>query len=375
MSLPVCSWNLLAPSLHEAHEGGMRWELRRPALRAWVQELAATHNILCFQEAERSSVLQELHDVLGPLGFDAVALNRSETLVNVTFFKTSVVTLTRVEKRSRVLLSKLSFQDGRDMMVVNVHLEAGDHESQRVAQLRSALQRASAQRAVVTVVCGDFNSTLEPDSRLRQMLQEYGLSQGKLQGGVTYSVEGFSAVLDHIWADADLIEGSVLRSEASAQGTTLWLPDQHNPSDHLPVRAILAMPAAEKKLLEALNQPIAPDGAVQPDMDIMEEWRAILRSARQPGNKRNAKEQRKLEKMLLDVVQPEEAAFMQGYRSWASNVAAVVAASIAAKASANSRMFGAEACLDKHCTSCATSKGPVTCWDPGGALLVGWLGG
>eukprot|EP00971_Amphidinium_carterae_P302291 6006649-Amphidinium_carterae.1 len=59
---------------------------------------------------------------------------------------------------------------------------------------------------------------------------------------------------------------------------------------------------------------------------------------------------------------------MQGCRCWASNVAEVVVASIAAKATANTRMLGAETCIDD--TTCK-----VTCWDPGGRLRENLLGG
>mmetsp|Transcript_67503 Transcript_67503/g.126092 ORF Transcript_67503/g.126092 Transcript_67503/m.126092 type:complete len:374 (+) Transcript_67503:40-1161(+) len=372
MEFKLCSWNLLAPGLHEAHEASMCWEHWRPALRSWLHRLSMDHDILCFQEAEKRVMLVELDDVLGPLGFDAVALDRSETLVNATFFRRSIFTLTRVDRRSRVLLSKLALQDGRDVMVVNVHLEAGDHESQRISQLSSALKRATAQRAVVTVLCGDFNSTLEPTSHLRRMLNEFSFVQCKLAGGVTYSVEGYTAVLDHIWADADLSHGAVLRSEASAPGAALCLPDLNNPSDHLPITGMLTMPLAEQRLLQALSQPVAPAGARQPNMDILDEWHAILRSARPNSKKRSAKEQRKLEKVLLDVVQPEEAVFMQGSRTWASNVAAVVVASVAAKASVNTRAQGTDTCMAMRCTA---SKDAVASFDLGSRLRENLLGG
>eukprot|EP00403_Amphidinium_massartii_P042351 CAMPEP_0178435906 /NCGR_PEP_ID=MMETSP0689_2-20121128/34168_1 /TAXON_ID=160604 /ORGANISM="Amphidinium massartii, Strain CS-259" /LENGTH=359 /DNA_ID=CAMNT_0020057991 /DNA_START=68 /DNA_END=1147 /DNA_ORIENTATION=- len=350
----------------------MKWELRRPVLQRWLRTLAKNHDILCFQEAERGSMLSDLHEVLAPLGFDAVELTRSTTLVNATFFRSEVFALNWVDRRSRVLLVGLALKDGQEVSVVNVHLEASDHESQRIAQLKSALRRAALHKASCTIVCGDFNSPLACDSHLRALLSEQGLLQVKTKGEVTYSVAGFSAVLDHIWADAVIEAGEVLRASIGRRKKNLELPDDRHPSDHLPVRASIVVPDGIGRLLEALSRPLASESARAPNAEIMQEWLETLQGAHGAGaGKKAAKEQRHRERSFLEMVEPEEAAYLEGYKLWTSSVAQIVVANASAKARANIRSSALLSAPAEQSDSTASTE--ASCdgcvWDPGGQHL------
>lgn len=358
--LSICSWNVLAPSYHEEDDGALCWEsVRKPALRAWLHKLAQ-YDVLCFQEAERDRMLAEMHDVLGPLGFHSAETTRHDVLVNATFFKADRFTTAWVERRSRVLLCGLYLKSGAEVIVINVHLEAGDKESQRVCQMRSALSRAAGHRAACTVVCGDFNSTLSSDSQLREMLKETGLVQAQIPPtAVTYSVQGWSAVLDHVWANTTVGRGKVLCSGGTTRG--LELPDEHHPSDHLPVAATFEAPAADTVLLAALAKPMTIEAAMHPTDDIMQEWFQVLREAKPNLGKKAMKEQKRLQQAFLDVLPPEESAYLVQSKAWASQVAEAFVGMAVARATANAR---AQMTKAEETGGLAGEE----LWDPGGMV-------
>jgi len=178
--LSVCSWNLLAPSLHEVKPGGLNWEYQRlPALHGWLVRLAH-HDILCFQKAECGRMLDMLHAVLAPLGFTGV-----QSPGMAIFFRVERLTLLWMDSRSRVLLAGFAFLDGRVVGIANVHLEAGQGpkqraEEQRQAQLVSALARMTARKPFASIVCGDFNSSLADGTPLHRLLVGSDLRRARL---------------------------------------------------------------------------------------------------------------------------------------------------------------------------------------------------
>jgi len=337
----VCSWNLLAPSLHEAHPGALDWgNVRLPALRRWLKRLADAHDILCFQEAERGRLLSALYQELTPRGFVGVQTDRSETLVNATFFKKERLVLTWTDPRSRVLLCGLSFPDGRVIAVANVHLEAGQGcqqraEAQRQAQMGSALGRMRSRRPFCSVVCGDFNSTLAEDSQLREILVECGMMQACI-GGSSLMVRGFSALIDHIWSDMASEPVGVLRCPRAS--SSLELPDADHPSDHLPVSATMQIMPLTPRILEALWRQQQAREACQIQAAACHEWAQVLRSrdplAGHPGSqgKAAAKAQRRLEEAFLGALSGEEAGRLRAWHSGAAEAAATMVAAAVARA-------------------------------------------
>eukprot|EP00418_Pyrodinium_bahamense_P097889 CAMPEP_0179029468 /NCGR_PEP_ID=MMETSP0796-20121207/10071_1 /TAXON_ID=73915 /ORGANISM="Pyrodinium bahamense, Strain pbaha01" /LENGTH=336 /DNA_ID=CAMNT_0020725631 /DNA_START=239 /DNA_END=1249 /DNA_ORIENTATION=+ len=277
---------------------------------------------MCFQEVDRGSSLGELREALAPHGFDAVVQDRKDfPVVNATFFKRDRFVVSWVDHRSRVLLAGLMLPDGREVGIVNVHLEAGAgnaSEAQRKAQLTSALRRARARKPWCIVACGDFNSTLRPASDLHTLLTESGLSKVPCTGS-TLAVPGYADVLDHIWAGKQLRARAVLGSERTIlrRLEAAGLPDTENPSDHLPVAAIFVV-----------QQLDVPSGAHAPPMveppqetsnAIRREWLEILRLSAagiappSGGRKRALREQKKLEAAFLATLGAEEAT---GLRRW-----------------------------------------------------------
>lgn len=380
VSLSVCSWNLLAPSLHEAHPGALAWESSRlPALRWWLTKLAC-HDILCFQEAERSRVLCELHAMLAPLGFLAVETTRSETLVNVTF-KMERLTLVWVNPRSRVLLVGLALRDGRVVGVANVHLESGQGpqqraESQRQAQMSTALSRMRACKPFCSIVCGDFNSSLASGSPLRELLVQSGLIRARLEGP-TFMVRGCMHVIDHNWSDMALRPHGVLK--CSNAPSKLELPDAEHPSDHLPVLATAQVESFNQQLMKALEvQPQAREASLL-NGAVCHEWIQVLRSrdplAGHPGSRGKfaAREQRLLEAAFLESLRAEDAGFLHAWHSWAAEVAAIVVTKAVTRAAVAIHVDAQQTALrqksseeSSRCDARPTVERAKSVWDPCG---------
>lgn len=339
--LSVCSWNLLAPSLHEVKPGGLNWEYQRlPALHGWLVRLAH-HDILCFQEAECGRMLDTLHAVLVPLGFAGVHTPGRDTLVNAIFFRVEHLTLLWLDPRSRVLLAGFALRDGRVVGIANVHLEAGQGpkqraEAQQQAQLTSALVRMTVRRPFASIVCGDFNSSIAGGSPLHRLLTGSGLRRARLDAP-TIMVSGFAATIDHIWSDCMLQPNRVWRCPGAP--SRLSLPDAEHPSDHLPVSASIGVEAFRARMSRVLElQPRLGRGSSL-DKDSYDAWTQVLRSrdplAGHPGSsgKQAAREQRQLEACFLRGLGMEDAEFLRNWHSWASGVAtAVVARAVACAA-------------------------------------------
>lgn len=317
--ISVVSWNLLAPSLDRS---GLDWAaVRRPALQRSLRRFAAA-DVICLQELDRSSgALEDVVGLLGELGFEALVQDRSDVpMVNGTFYKGNRFYLAWAEHRSRALLAGLAMEDGRVLGTANVHLQAGpgsSEEKQRAAQTASALKRLRAHTSWCEVVCGDFNSCLESESQISQQLGQAGLLRAPASGP-TYVVKGYASTLDHICCGRGLKPRVVLgSSRADLEALkTAGLPDESNPSDHLPVAALLEVlgPAAP------CSQP--PSRVSQA---VREEWAEMLQQAPPPlSEKRSIREHRALERAFLQSISSEEGEALRAWHTAATKVTATL---------------------------------------------------
>jgi endonuclease/exonuclease/phosphatase family metal-dependent hydrolase len=371
----VCTWNMLAPCLHEAHPGCLLWIQRRSAWQRCLQRLSKC-DVLCFQEVDRDSVAAELNDMLEAEGFAAVHQDlKGRAWGNATFFKAGRLRLVWSEHRSRVLLTGFALPNGCVIGVVNVHLEAGDakiNEAQRISMLTSAVRHLHKYSPSYIVVAGDFNSSLKHDSKLREMLVAQNLHRVPIQG-LTFAVPGYADTLDHIWASEALrpraLQGSTPQALKQIAGE--GLPNFDHASDHLPVAAkFLVQDCVKGPQMCALNAP-----PVDCDSTVRSEWLQILayeREAMMQGEsqKKAKRTQRELEKAFFQAISEEAAAYL---RQWHSAAAAVAKAAVAASvlhAQAHvheKRMLQARvAKQDTHVAKDQCKHDSNKQWDPGG---------
>lgn len=119
---------------------------------------------------------------------------------------------------------------GRDVLVMNTHLDHRPDDSERLINVDELRAIVEAARPMPVILCGDFNAT--PGSRTIAKLNGFLTDAWEVVGpgpGLTFPVLQPAKRLDYIWISRDSIEPlevAVLYSEAS---------------DHLPVIAELRL--------------------------------------------------------------------------------------------------------------------------------------
>jgi len=346
----VISWNLLAQCYHTGNDPD--WTtIRLPTLIRTLKQHASC-GFLCFQEVDIAHALDHISNELQALGFTAVVQQRRGfQVVNAIFFKTSRMHLTWVDHRSRVLLMTCLLDD-QEIGIANVHLQAGEEsEETRISQLTSALHRLHQRNPSYSVVCGDFNSCLSADSKLRELLSSYNLFSAPGVGPTHTS----GLVLDHVWAGSSLEVRAVVGSAPAVLDAALaeGFPSAEHPSDHLPVGSLfhlkgstLCMSSVEFGVPSAICK------------TTLHEWLEILRSAPLHGSKREIKEHRRLEAVFLKTVGDEVGTSLCEWRSSAHEAAKIICQTASRRALC--KALGARECR---------ADGEEL-FDPGGASIL-----
>ena len=89
---------------------------------------------------------------------------------------------------------------GREVAILNTHLDVGDDDSERWSSVQEILRLEQANGARPLILCGDFNAT--PDSRV---IKELGTTLTDPRtvagsgGGYTVPVEAPRERIDYIW--------------------------------------------------------------------------------------------------------------------------------------------------------------------------------
>lgn len=322
--ISVFSWNVLAPLYQECD---MTWGVRLPALIRCISRFTAC-DVLCFQEVDRALFLSPLCDTLSAYGFTAVVQERKGfPVVNATFFKSRRLRHSWSDHRSRALLVGLLLANGHEIVIGNVHLEAGaekvDH-AQRRAQLTSALRRLQERKPSYAVICGDFNSAIEEGTHLHHLLHRDGFLRTESGDFCTHA---HGTILDHVWAGTALKANLVLGSPYVLDAMLgAGLPSLDNPSDHLPVAALFSVSEPSGKIILAVEIPVVVDEVMR------QEWLHILRLARVGACKQARKEQRRLEQAFLAQCSDHVAAALGRWREGAARAGEVWSAALVARA-------------------------------------------
>jgi len=202
-----------------------------------------------------------------------------------------------------------------EFCVGNVHLEAkgGDrNEKQRNSQLASVLKRVSGN----TVVCGDFNSNLNPGSQLHTQLASANLVRAPTKGITLSQTSGYADILDHIWASEHMTVCRVLGSSSKELAVikAMGMPSEAYPSDHLPVAAMF-------DITRSLSCPSIVEIPLAPSEEVREEWLQICSCAEIGCGKQAAREQKRLEAAFLQTLTEQEATNLCNWRAAADKAA------------------------------------------------------
>mmetsp|Transcript_33196 Transcript_33196/g.45125 ORF Transcript_33196/g.45125 Transcript_33196/m.45125 type:complete len:388 (+) Transcript_33196:65-1228(+) len=369
--LSIVSWNLLAERYYTGYLNPLDWKATRlPLLQQWLARYACA-DILCFQEVDREHALSALNETLAEHGFAGVVQDRKGfPVVNAVFFKHDRFSLSWADHRSRALLLGLVLTDGRQLGLVNVHLEAGTgqkNEEQRKAQMTSALSRMQSRKPWCVVACGDFNAQLQPGSHLSNLLTDNGLAKVP-SSGITYSASGYTDVLDHMWTGTALCATKVLGSSAARLRTVeaSGLPDHEHPSDHLPIGTIFLV----KQPSVSAGALVAPmvEIPVSSTAEVRHEWVEILRMAGLGcQTKAQRKQHRKIEAAFLATLHSEEAAALCKWREDAVSSARAILDGAVSRARAAVKSIHVSTFPPKH---------EMKTFDPGGSLgeIIRWQG-
>jgi len=267
-----------------------KWEYRRMLHQQLLPNFGS--DIICLQEAE-VNYFDEDFMFLEKYGYSAVKPVARDSKESETygftrpslFFKTSKLTLTWHNPRSRVMIAEFKHNlTGKKFYVVNCHLQGGrgvEESNQKCFQLRSSFQQLIdhakkskiAEKDISCFVCGDFNS------EKGGIVHEY-ISKGKLcnesltkffpknnfhgkhdmclqdshsslketfytfKWGV--NEDSYFDTLDYIYFTPKLFEVKAIRNPLTNENKKnmidkIGIPNVWHPSDHLPVGAIFKL--------------------------------------------------------------------------------------------------------------------------------------
>lgn len=286
----LVTWNLLAPHFALpskypwADEGVLDWDKRESLI---VEELTAIDaDIICLQEVQ-----VDLWDHLCSLldGYDGVFQNmtRDHPVANAILVKRGGLKIIRTESRSRALIAVLvdETESSSPLYLANAHLEAGCGDASEVTrfnQVRSLCKRLyvhvhkdpdkKSNDAPAIVITGDCNMLrFSPvytflktgsfqDARGVKIkapclpLRDAYLEHPPPWGPKALMSYRSGHLLDYVWVSDSIkvLRTMPVKDAVSTGGQKEW-PSADNPSDHIPIGAILSWPGAS--LLERKDRP------------------------------------------------------------------------------------------------------------------------
>jgi len=278
-SFRICTYNVLVqhfidcekyPHSNAEH---VAWEFRWKLLQSALDN--ANADIFCLQEVEESAFQDYWFAKFRDLGCQA-HFQAKPSWGNVVAFRSSKFSLEWIDSRSRALLVCLRMLENDHLLfIANVHLSAKfDKTEEKMSQVKSLMKQIQNRVKTLNVssdsysivVCGDFNSNpsqgvynLFMDGFLRKEYRDsYGnsysnddvilpcqfrsahLEKFSCEPKWTVSVTNhdFVDTVDYIMYSDDKIE-IVDCEEVTSARTSKHIPNETNPSDHLPIIAEL----------------------------------------------------------------------------------------------------------------------------------------
>lgn len=271
----LVSWNLLAPHFAEKTKypwaaDNLDWSVREPRIVKELTDIDA--DIICLQEVQVDlwdHLLSQLRGYEGVLQ----KMERNHPVANAILARRGLK-IVRTESRSRALIAVLidEKESSSPLYLANVHLEAGSSDGAdviRFHQVRSLCKRldnqvnkdAKSDLPPAIVITGDCNmirgtplyTFLETgaDPRgveihakclpLNDAYQQHPPPWGP-DVGMTYRS---GHLLDYIWVSdsVTVLRTMPVKDAVSTIETKDW-PSLENPSDHIPIGAILSWPGA-----------------------------------------------------------------------------------------------------------------------------------
>ena len=291
----IVSWNVLAQKMYDAHHKDEKSNIYQNPHLDWSTQrgpqicqtlFESNASIICLQEVEPRAYVQLIR-FLEELGYDGIYSKSKRVRPSrvATFWKRNLFTCTWSKTRSRTLTTFLTSHndnDKRSMAVVNCHLEGHPEKiTQRVTQLQHAIRDISNhnqyQNTDGVVVCGDFNSIIRQSACTNFLLSFHDdnlLEFGKIplppkvkkipnhdykdfQSAYPFHLDKkrfftFCAMphkpvygIDQIWFTSSTLSTQTLLWKFSNQNQndidsilSTGLPNDLNPSDHLPIGCV-----------------------------------------------------------------------------------------------------------------------------------------
>lgn len=283
--LSLFSWNLFNPDTvglatkdnpHYNHltDEERFWEHRWPKI---MQEIRlADAAVVCLQEINKG-LFGEMRDALVGLGYSSVSHKKMQRNSMAIFFKQGLAKVweknVRMKGFEKTVAVGLEYA-GRVVAVVTCHLEGHPEKSlDRLAQLEATLSQIGDLPHEALIIAGDFNAPLvevEGDSAVSSFMSSGAVPDGTTEWGhqvevppgslrhhgyaldsaycpgpaASISLHGEApALIDHIWFSRSLqlvgVRDVFFPGNFRDQVLMHGLPNIQNPSDHLPLGAVL----------------------------------------------------------------------------------------------------------------------------------------
>lgn len=251
MPLKVLTWNVLAPEysapgigerdFYEAVRPWVPWEVRAGRIVDRIRALAP--DVACLQEVSPEP-WEELSAALAPV------LTGERLAKRLPRQRDGVATLLRTGRADVLHSHPLSFHDGtgfgalvqhlqvgdRQVVIANMHLKWSPDSTRQVAQLGEVLESVDAMPPAPRILCGDFN--FDPrEHEIWEELTRRGYRCAYVERSLTWSANRTALRLDEILYGPGLEVESVVPLRMI--DASVPLPDEVEPSDHLPLCASL----------------------------------------------------------------------------------------------------------------------------------------
>jgi mRNA deadenylase 3'-5' endonuclease subunit Ccr4 len=264
----LVTWNLLAPHFASplkypwAAMDDLDWSVRESRIVRELMDIDA--DIICLQEVQVDLWDHLLSQFSGTYQGTLQKMERNHPVANAILVRRGLK-ITRTESRSRALIAVLMDEEelSSPLYLVNVHLEAGysdEADAIRFHQVRSLRKRlfhqvnkdaATVDNSPPIVITGDCNmlrgtplySFLQ--SGTGEPLNDAYLEQPPPWGPDVRMTYRSGHLLDYVWvSDSVHVLRTMPVKEAVASMEQKAWPSAENPSDHIPIGAILSWPGA-----------------------------------------------------------------------------------------------------------------------------------